>query len=457
MFTSTSPSMTLSPLNEKKRDSLPLLHTDNEDQQSLIETSQLSIRSPSSIFNDVNNNSSTINSHTKRPHYETNWAFDTLCAHPYSPLASIDLQSVFNVTNFQLLSQEKRDELYSLLPEADQNAFFHPHHPCVSPPPPPSAVVSPQHSQHYSQNYIHRHYHESPYHHPYYQYQHPQQACTSTNRIFSPPPHQTTATTGNFFNKAENPVFWDHLTDWQTMLSRGDFAERPNSPLPLSPSPPTTVNHSATHKSSSSTISSSYHSAPTTAANMSFSSSTTDTNHRSPHRKTKSKSSITSPTKKRDSSKVKDELYDDFWASRVASNDSNNTSSRSEREKANNVAGESKCITLKDMCRKGLIRVGDVIVYKRNFSASKVIVSKSMMVIKACGTSGVSIELDGEVYEDFETPTALETKVLDHHGEVTKDKRPNGNAFKSIRLIRSGKDLGRLFDIRKDGFGGNDQ
>lgn len=70
--------------------------------------------------------------------------------------------------------------------------------------------------------------------------------------------------------------------------------------------------------------------------------------------------------------------------------------------------------------------------------------------MKACGLSGISIQLDDEIFEDFETPTALETKILDHHGQVTKDKRPNGNAFKSIRLIRGGKDMGRLFDIRKD-------
>lgn len=74
-------------------------------------------------------------------------------------------------------------------------------------------------------------------------------------------------------------------------------------------------------------------------------------------------------------------------------------------------------------------------------------------MVKASGLSGISIKLDDEIFEDFETPTALETKILDHHGKVAKDKRPNGNAFKSIRLLRSGKDMGRLFDIRKDGFG----
>ncbi|KAL1927073.1 hypothetical protein VTP01DRAFT_5036 [Rhizomucor pusillus] len=138
---------------------------------------------------------------------------------------------------------------------------------------------------------------------------------------------------------------------------------------------------------------------------------------------------------------VKDEAFETYWGE------------LNDRDKAHNVAGDSKNITLKDMCRKGLIRERDVIVYKRNFSACKVVVSKSMTVVKASGTTGISIELDNEIFEDFETPTALETKILDQHGKVTKDKRPNGNAFKSIRLLRNGKDLGRLFDIRKDGFG----
>ncbi|KAI9019585.1 hypothetical protein CLU79DRAFT_757989 [Phycomyces nitens] len=124
-----------------------------------------------------------------------------------------------------------------------------------------------------------------------------------------------------------------------------------------------------------------------------------------------------------------------------------------EKDKPMNLAGESKAITLKDMCRKGLIRKNDTLIYKRNFSACKVVVSKSIKVVDATGKSGISIELDGRRFKDFETPTALETKILDENGKVSKDKRPNGNAFKSIRLVRDGKDLGRLFDIRKDGFG----
>ncbi|ORX47170.1 hypothetical protein DM01DRAFT_1293010 [Hesseltinella vesiculosa] len=162
---------------------------------------------------------------------------------------------------------------------------------------------------------------------------------------------------------------------------------------------------------------------------------------------TTSTSSITPSTLSNPSSTTpappsfKDEAFETYWGE------------LNEKDKMHNVAGDSKSITLKDMCRKGLIRENDIIVYKRNFSACKVIVSKSMKVVKADGTLGLSIILDDQIFEDFETPTALETKILDQHGKVSRDRRPNGNAFKSIRLIRNGKDLGRLFDIRKDAFG----
>ncbi|CDS11321.1 hypothetical protein LRAMOSA03584 [Lichtheimia ramosa] len=194
----------------------------------------------------------------------------------------------------------------------------------------------------------------------------------------------------SFFSRQENPIFWNALDDWQTMLGNGELSD------------------SSSSSNSNNTIPTSMPSTESAdPANNSF----------------------------------KDEAFEAYWGE------------INDREKLHNVAGDSKNITLKDMCRRGLIREQDVIVYKRNFSACKVVVSKSMRVVKANGSTGISIELDNEIFEDFETPTALETKILDRHGKITKDKRPNGNAFKSIRLIRDGKDLGRLFDIRKDGFG----
>ncbi|KAG0772996.1 hypothetical protein G6F22_015259 [Rhizopus arrhizus] len=269
--------------------------------------------SPYSAYMEEMNN----NAYKRARHH--NWTLDHLCTLPYSPLATVDLQSIFNLSNFQLLSQEKKDELCQLLPIVD---------------------TTPQ----------------------------------SSTLTVSP----------SLFSKQENPIFWSTLSEWQTLLSQGELIiDQPETALQLKPK---------------------------------------------------------SKVKKSKMAYPKDDSFESYWGELI------------DKEKAHNVAGDSKNITLKDMCRKGLIREEDVIVYKRNFSASKTVVCKSMTVVKASGLSGISIQLDGEIFQDFETPTALETKILDHHGKVAKDKRPNGNAFKSIRLIRAGKDLGRLFDIRKDSF-----
>ncbi|KAI9276998.1 hypothetical protein BDA99DRAFT_494615 [Phascolomyces articulosus] len=223
-----------------------------------------------------------------------------------------------------------------------------------------------------------------------------------------------------FFSKDQNPIFWNALDDWQSMLANGDF----NQQLQQQQQQQQHHHHSHSH----------HPNYPTTNDDNTI--TTAGLQQQQPLSTTEQHTNTIHDS-------FKDEAYETYWGE------------LNDRDKMHNVAGDSKNITLKDMCRKGLIRERDVIVYKRNFSACKVVVSKSMTVVKANGSTGISIELDNEIFEDFETPTALETKILDQHGKVSKDKRPNGNAFKSIRLLRGGKDLGRLFDIRKDGFGEN--
>lgn len=49
-----------------------------------------------------------------------------------------------------------------------------------------------------------------------------------------------------FFSKSENPIFWNTLSDWQTMLGQGEYAQD----SPPSPSPPT---NSSSNKSTSTT------------------------------------------------------------------------------------------------------------------------------------------------------------------------------------------------------------
>jgi hypothetical protein len=56
------------------------------------------------------------------------------------------------------------------------------------------------------------------------------------------------------------------------------------------------------------------------------------------------------------------------------------------------------------------------------------------------------------VIDSIENPTTLETKLLDVDGRVKKSERPNGNAFKIIRIIRGSEDIGSLFDVRMSAF-----
>ncbi|KAI7869789.1 hypothetical protein BDF14DRAFT_1780835 [Spinellus fusiger] len=272
-----------------------------------LETSTLQIQLPDS------SQESGLFPSKKIKHNHHQWEVDLFYCSPSNPLATADMESIFNSSMFHLLPPKKRDELAQLLPAAD------------------IIVTQPSHS----------------------------------------PLRDIPA---SFFSRTENPMFWHHLEAWQMHLSGEPTSE--NNTIP---------------------------------------------------------GEITYDT-------FKEGTVDSGW-------------DLQDKDTPVNVAGDSKSITLKDMCRKGLIRENDILVYKRNFSACKVIVTKSIKVVRATGFTGISIELDGQRFDDFETPTALETKILDHHGQVKKDKRPNGNAFKSIRLLRNNKDLGRLFDIRKDGFG----
>jgi hypothetical protein len=106
------------------------------------------------------------------------------------------------MSNFHLIPQDKREELCSLLPQVDQTTLL---------------------DHHSSTNY---------------------DSLILNNPAYNQP---------SFFSKVENPIFWNSLTEWQTMLAQGQFMDQADSPpLPLSPSPPT---NSSSNKS---TASSSY-------------------------------------------------------------------------------------------------------------------------------------------------------------------------------------------------------
>lgn len=125
------------------------------------------------------------------------------------------------MSTFHLLSQDKRDELCSMLPQADQNALLN-------------------HSNNY-ENY------QPPYQHHHQQHRHQPPPPPLNNENYNPSYNNAP----DFFSKTENPIFWNSLTEWQTMLGHGDFVNS-ESPLQLSPSPPTTTNNSSSNKSTAS-------------------------------------------------------------------------------------------------------------------------------------------------------------------------------------------------------------
>lgn len=61
-------------------------------------------------------------------------------------------------------------------------------------------------------------------------------------------------TNNNVFSKSENPIFWNTLSDWQSMLGQGEYQHhnhrRHHQDFPPSPSPPT---NSSSNKSTSTT------------------------------------------------------------------------------------------------------------------------------------------------------------------------------------------------------------
>ncbi|CAG8536258.1 2114_t:CDS:2 [Paraglomus brasilianum] len=120
------------------------------------------------------------------------------------------------------------------------------------------------------------------------------------------------------------------------------------------------------------------------------------------------------------------------------------------------IAGDSASIALTDMALAKLIRENDILFYERCFNKVDVKVVSRVRVISINKRSGALTVVDEKdpalVFDDIVKPTALETQIIDEDGRVPKDRRPNGNAFRSIKLIRNGKNLGSLFHIRKEYF-----
>jgi hypothetical protein len=127
------------------------------------------------------------------------------------------------------------------------------------------------------------------------------------------------------------------------------------------------------------------------------------------------------------------------------------------------------------MAKNGMLREGDVWRYSRTFNGvitikkELTVISSNIFLITECceidknsfslaftcppnTAEYIGSGLQPIVISDVENPTALETRLLDEDGRIARSNRPNGNAFKSIRVIRRSEDIGSLFDVRMSAF-----
>jgi len=121
-------------------------------------------------------------------------------------------------------------------------------------------------------------------------------------------------------------------------------------------------------------------------------------------------------------------------------------------------AGGAAEIKLNTLAENGIIRIGDVISYKRHFSVVDVVVEKDVIVQSihptthtltvlaelgpnAALSSYLLLRDPGEPATSvrsltISSPSMLETGLLDMDGRVDKSSRPNGNAWKNFTIWR---------------------
>ncbi|KAJ3841486.1 Asx homology domain-containing protein [Lentinula raphanica] len=143
------------------------------------------------------------------------------------------------------------------------------------------------------------------------------------------------------------------------------------------------------------------------------------------------------------------------------------------RSRGNGKTGSTAEIRLYDLGRNSVVRVGDIISYKRNFSVLGVVVEKDVLVhsINPAGRSLTVLLESGPTPHlppyllmpdppepippiqlmDITSPTMLETGILDLDGRIERGKRPNGNAWKLLTVYRWREDGISSMDDSKGG------
>ncbi|KAI9030474.1 hypothetical protein DFJ74DRAFT_472376 [Hyaloraphidium curvatum] len=120
------------------------------------------------------------------------------------------------------------------------------------------------------------------------------------------------------------------------------------------------------------------------------------------------------------------------------------------------------------LIKRKLVLAGDRLVFRRNFSLIKKEIERTVEIEGVDISSGLTIRMlpggegqegsassAGMLIEKLDAPTAIEHAILDADGRVGRLQRPNGNAWKCLKLLRQGGDgtwidLGTLWHVRLD-------
>ncbi|KAJ3038093.1 hypothetical protein HDV00_000976 [Rhizophlyctis rosea] len=132
----------------------------------------------------------------------------------------------------------------------------------------------------------------------------------------------------------------------------------------------------------------------------------------------------------------KEEHFEEVWGEKL------------DPELTDAIAEAAKSIDLAELFRARVLVGGDVLRFRKRFVKKGILVEKDVKIMESDGS--ITVCCGKEVWKDVRAPTMIENLVLDFDGRLARGERPNGNAWKSISLIRKGKPVGPLAQLRND-------
>ncbi|KFX86938.1 hypothetical protein V490_08701 [Pseudogymnoascus sp. VKM F-3557] len=142
----------------------------------------------------------------------------------------------------------------------------------------------------------------------------------------------------------------------------------------------------------------------------------------------------------------KDNEYEQFWGVK-------------QRLQSNVLTGLSGSIKFDDLITRELIKPGDIFLFQRTIN--KIFIEKEIKFIEVQGSGnkrvircslppGASKFSKGneDIISEINGPESMCKAAIQADGRL-KGKPPNGNSWKTIRVLRNNQDLGTLWDIRQ--------